>query len=109
MHLDLRNSLNDKSQRMLNALEPGTFIPIHRHCNTSETVIVLRGRVKWSYYNDSGNVTDCFIVSPQGNVMGLNVPKGQWHSLECLESGTVILSSKDGIYEPMADNDILYR
>ena len=106
MNLDLRNSPADQSQRMLNALEPGTVMPIHRHRNSSETVVVLRGKVKWLYYNDKGELTDTFIVAPGSDLVGLSVPKGQWHSLECLESGTVILESKDGAYEPMGEEDV---
>ena len=106
MNFDLRNSPEDKSQRMLNALEPGTVMPIHRHRNSSETVVVLRGRVKWTYYNDKGEITNVFIVAPNSNLVGLSVPKGQWHSLECLESGSVILSSKDGAWEALKEEDV---
>ena len=107
MNLDLRNTSADQSQRMLNALEPGTVMPIHRHRHTSETVIVLRGKVKWVYYNDKKEVTDTFIVAPGSDLVGLSVPMGQWHSLECLETGTVIFESKDGAYEPMGEEDVM--
>ena len=107
MNLDLRNSPADQSQRMLNALEPGTVMPIHRHRNSTETVVVLRGKVAWKYYNDLGELTETILVEPGGEILGLSVPVGQWHSLECLESGTVILETKDGKYEPLAEEDIL--
>jgi cupin fold WbuC family metalloprotein len=107
MNLDLRNSPNDQSQRMLNALEPGTVMPIHRHRHSSETVVVLRGKVKWVYYNDNKEVTDTFIVAPGSDLVGLSVPMGQWHSLECLETGTVIFESKDGAFEPTRPEDVL--
>ena len=107
MNLDLRNSPNDQSQRMLNALEPGTVMPIHRHRHSSETVVVLRGKVKWVYYNDKKEVTDTFIVAPGSDLVGLSVPMGQWHSLECLETGTVIFESKDGAFEPTRPEDVL--
>ena len=107
MNLDLRNNPNDQSQRMLNALEPGTVMPIHRHRHSSETVVVLRGKVKWVYYNDKKEVTDTFIVAPGSDLVGLSVPKGQWHSLECLETGTVIFESKDGAFEPTRPEDVL--
>ena len=106
MNLDLRNTPNDQSQRMLNALEPGTIIPIHRHRFSSETVVVLRGKVKWIYYDNNGKETDTFVVEPNGEICGLCVPLGQWHSLECLESGTVILETKDGAYAPMSNEDL---
>ena len=107
MNLDLRNSPNDQSQRMLNALEPGTVMPIHRHRHSSETVVVLRGKVKWVYYNDQKEITDTFIVAPGSDLVGLSVPMGQWHSLECLETGTVIFESKDGAFEPTRPEDVL--
>jgi len=109
MNYDLRNTPDDPSQRMLNALEPGTVMPIHRHRNTSETVVVLRGKVKWLYYNDKGELTDEILVESDGDIRGLSVPVGQWHSLECLESGSVILEAKDGPWEAMKDEDVLYK
>lgn len=109
MNFDLRNTPEDKSQRMLNALEPGTVMPIHRHQNTSETVVVLRGKVKWLYYNDEGVLTDTILVEAGSDICGLSVPMGQWHSLECLESGSVILSTKDGAWEAMKDEDVLSK
>ena len=107
MNLDLRNTPADQSQRMLNALEPGTVMPIHRHRNTSETVVVLCGKVKWLYYNDQGELTDTILVEANGDIRGLCVPIGQWHSLECLESGSVILETKDGPWEAMKDEDMM--
>ena len=107
MNYDLRNTPDDQSQRMLNALEPGTVMPIHRHQNTSETVVVLRGKVKWLYYNDKGELTDTILVEAGGDICGLSVPKGQWHSLECLETGSVILECKDGPWEALKEEDML--
>ena len=107
MNLDLRNTPADQSQRMLNALEPGTVMPIHRHQNTSETVVVLRGKVKWLYYNDQGELTDTILVEADGDIRGLSVPMGQWHSIECLETGSVILETKDGPWEAMKEEDML--
>ena len=107
MNLDLRNSPEDLSQRILNVLEPGTVMPIHRHRNSSETVVVLRGKVKWIYYNDKGEITDTFIVASGSDLIGLSVPKGQWHSLECMETESVILSAKDGVWAPLSEEDVL--
>ena len=107
MNLDLRNTPADQSQRMLNALEPGTVMPIHRHRHTSETVVVLRGKVKWLYYNDKGELTDTILVEAGGDICGLSVPMGQWHSIECLESGSVILETKDGAWEAMKEEDMM--
>ena len=107
MNYDLRNTPDDQSQRMLNALEPGTVMPIHRHQHTSETVVVLRGKVKWLYYNDHGELIDTILVEPDGDICGLSVPMGQWHSIECLVSGSVILETKDGPWEAMKDEDMM--
>jgi cupin fold WbuC family metalloprotein len=107
MNLDLRNSDADSSQRMLNALEPGTVIPIHRHCSTSETVVILRGRAVQWLYDAEGKVTEKVLLEVGGDIPAMSVEKGQWHRLECLESGTVILEMKDGAYEPISPADIL--
>ena len=106
-NLDLRNSDADSSQRMLNAIEPGSVVPIHRHRSTSETVVVLRGRVVEEYYSSEGAVEATFELTAGGLVCALNIPAGQWHTLRALESGTVILEMKDGAYEPIQECDVL--
>ena len=103
--LDLRNSADDQSQRMLNALEPGTVMPIHRHRTTSETCICIRGHFEEYFYDENGNLTDTIDMVPRGVV--LNIEKGQWHSLKCLESGTVLFEAKDGVYQPLSPDDIM--
>ena len=105
MNLDLRNSTADQSQRMLNAIEPGTVLPIHRHRTTSETVVCIRGHFEEYFYDVSGVRTAVVDMVPGGNV--LNIPAGWWHSLRSLESGTVLLEVKDGAYEPIGEEDIL--
>ena len=107
--LDLRNSTEDNSQRMLNALEPGTVMPIHRHLASSETVTLIRGKICWHFYDDAGNKTESVILDANGDVRCINVEKGRWHSLECLESGTVLLEAKDGPYHPLAEDEIFQR
>ena len=107
MNLDLRNSAEDTSQRMLNAIEPGSVVPIHRHKKTSETLVVLRGRIVEEFYDDAGTCTERIEVSPTSLVCALNIPAGSWHTLQSLESGTVILEMKDGAYEPIVADDIL--
>lgn len=104
-NLDMRNSVDDLSQRMLNALEPGTEMPIHRHKESSETCICIRGHFEEYFYDEQGNLTDTIDMVPGGVV--LNIEKGQWHSLKCLESGTVLFEAKDGKYEPLGPEDIL--
>lgn len=108
MNYDLRNSSEDKSQRMLNAIEPGSPLPIHRHQKTSETVICLRGRLVWEYYDELERIcTERIELSPNGPIVALNVPQGQWHTVKALESGSVIIECKDGSYEPQSPADIL--
>lgn len=108
MNLDLRNSADDKSQRMLNAIEPGSPMPIHRHQKTSETVVCLRGRLVWEFYDELERIcTDYIELTPNGQVVALNVPAGQWHTVKALESGSVILECKEGAYEPQRDEDVL--
>lgn len=105
-NLDLRNSPDDQSQRMLNAIEPGTVLPIHRHRDSSVTIVCIRGHFEEYYYDDNGNLTETIDMRP-GVV--LNMPKGQWHSINSLESGTVILEVQDGKWEPRAPEDILEK
>ena len=106
-NLDMRNSADDQSQRMLNALEPGTVMPIHRHLASSETVIILRGRIRWLFYDEQGRITESTELWSDGDVRMLNVEKGRWHSLECLESGSVLFEAKDGPYHPLEEDEIM--
>ena len=105
MNYDLRTTAEDGSQRMLNALEPGTVMPIHRHRTTSETCICIRGHFEEYFYDENGNLTDTIDMVPGGVV--LNIEKGQWHSLKCLESGTVLFEAKDGPYQPLSSDEIM--
>lgn len=108
MNLDLRNSVDDTSQRMLNAIEPGSVVPIHRHRHTSETVVCLRGRIVEEFYDELERIcTEAIVLSPNSSTVALNIPAGQWHTARSLESGTVILEVKDGPYEPISPEDIL--
>ena len=108
MNMDLRNSAEDQSQRMLNAIEPGSPLPIHRHQKTSETVVCLRGRLVWEFYDELERIcTERIELSPNGPIVALNVPQGQWHTVKALESGSVIIECKDGPYEPQSPADIL--
>ena len=121
MNYDLRNSTEDQSQRMLNAIEPESVVPIHRHQKSSETVVCLRGRVVEEYYQEvqgsgfkvqgvqepKAELVERIELSPNGQVVALNIPAGQWHTIRSLESGSVILEVKDGKYEPLQDCDVL--
>ena len=108
MNLDLRNSDIDGSQRMLNAIEPGSILPIHRHQKTSETMVCLRGKLRVEYYDELERIcTDSFIIELGGINVAVSIPIGVWHTVHALESGTCILEMKNGAYEPLSDVDIL--
>jgi len=108
MNLDLRNSAEDQSQRMLNAIEPESQLPIHRHQKTSETMVCLRGRLQVEFYDELERIcTDSFVIEPNGINVAVSIPIGVWHTVHALESGTCILEMKDGAYEPLQDVDIL--
>lgn len=108
INYDLRNSEADQSQRMLNAIEPGSPLPIHRHQKTSETMACLKGRLAVEFYDELERIcSDRIELAPNGSVVALNIPAGQWHTVKALESGTVILEMKNGAYEPLGEEDIL--
>ena len=109
INLGLRNSAADSSQRMLNAIEPGSVVPVHRHRGSSETLVVLRGRVVEEYYDSEGVCVATYELAAGGPAFGLNIPAGQWHSLRALDPGTVILEMKDGAYEPIGAEDVMER
>ena len=111
MHYDLRDSSEDESQRMLNAIEPGTVIPIHRHTMTSEDVIVLRGRAEEVFFDASGAETGRWLLTPggaeEGSYPAIHVPMGQYHTCRSLEHGTVIIEFKNTKYDPDTTEDYL--
>ena len=97
---DLRNSESDLSQRMLNAIEPGSVMPIHRHPDTSTTVIIIKGSIKQNFYNDEGVLTESVLLSANGKNRIIQIERGRWHNLECLETGTILFEAKDGAWKP---------
>lgn len=108
LNYDLRNSASDTSQRMLNALCPGTIVPIHRHRETTEVMMVVRGSVREHFYDSDGNLVESFLLKAGKDCL-IKIPAGQFHNLECLEEGTVIFEAKDGAYKPLAEEDRLER
>ena len=108
MNMDLRNGPEDGSQRMLNAIEPGSPLSIHRHKYTSETIVCVRGRVVEEFYDELERIcTESIELTPGGPNVAINVPAGQWHTVRALESGSVLLEMKDGKFEPLGPEDIL--
>ena len=107
MNYNFHESPESKSQRLLNALEPGTVMSVHRHNDTSETYVLLRGKLKVMFYNSSKELIESAVLEPAAGVYGVNIPAGQWHSLEVLEHDTVIFEAKDGPYVPLGGEDIM--
>lgn len=106
MNMDLRNSSEDKSQRMLNALLPGTVVPIHRHRDTSETTMIVRGKLFVVFYNDLGAQTERYLLDSTTGNYGVQISKGQWHAVEVIEPST-IFEVKDGPYVPITPEDTM--
>lgn len=107
INFDLRNSEDDNSQRMLNVLEPGTMMTIHRHTDTNETICMLRGSIKEMFYDENGNIIECHILRTGSDCPAMVIPAGMWHGLECLESDSILLTVKDGPYVALTEIDIL--
>ena len=107
MNFNLHDSLDAKAQRLLNALEPGTLLPIHRHTHTAETYLLLRGSIRVLFYNEDKTVKESFLLNHKEGAYGVHIPMGQWHTLEVLESGSVIFEVKDGPYMPLGKEDLM--
>lgn len=107
MNYNLHDSLEAKAQRLFNALEPETVLPVHRHRETAETYILVRGRMRVDYYNEAKEIIDSVVLDPLEGRFGIHVPAGQWHTVEALESGTMVFEVKDGPYRPFDPSDML--
>ena len=82
---NLHDKLDDPVQRLLNALEPGTDLPIHRHKNTEETYMLVRGGMRILFYNDKKEITESVVLSSKAGTYGISIPKGQWHTIDNIE------------------------
>lgn len=107
MNYNLHESFEDQVQRMFNALEPGTEIPIARHPYSNETLIMLRGKLRVLIYDDHRNIIEDVIIAPNTVNIGYHIPKGTWHTVQSLEEGTVCFETREGPYAPVAEEDIL--
>lgn len=107
MNYNLHESFEDSVQRMFNALEPGTEIPIARHPYANETLIMLRGKLRVLIYDDNKNIIEDVIIAPNTDNFGYHIPKGTWHTVQSLEEGTVCFETREGPYAPVAKEDIL--
>jgi cupin fold WbuC family metalloprotein len=106
INFNLHETLDEPVQRLLNALEPGTLLPIHRHTDTAETYLVLRGSLKILMYSEAGELESTQELNPGKGIYGVQIPAGQWHTVEVLEKGTVIFEVKEGPYRPLTNDDI---
>lgn len=103
MNYNFHLSLDEKCHRFLNAVEPRTEVPIHKHPTKDETFVILRGKVKVTTHCDDGSIIDSVVLSPEDGQYGINIPKGVWHKLESLESGSVIFECKEG---PFVEHEV---
>lgn len=106
-NFNLHESLDSKVQRLFNAMEPGTVVPIQRHQQTAETIIIVRGRLKACLLDDNKNIIEETILDTRIGNYGIHIPAGVWHCVEVLEQGTVIFEVKEGPYKPLATDDIM--
>ena len=107
MNYNLHERLDAKAQRLINVLLPGTLLPIHRHKHTAETYVLLRGKMFVVFYDDLGGQAERYLLDPTQGNYGVQIPKGQWHTVEVIEP-SAILEVKDGPYTPLQPEDILY-
>ena len=107
MNYNFHESLDDKCHRLLNALDPGTVVPVHRHPTKDESFVILRGKIRVNTYNDAGEVTESVVLSPADGKYGVDIAKNVWHGVECLESGSVIFEVKEGPFVPHDKDGIL--
>ena len=107
MNYNFHESLEDKCHRMLNAVEPGTLVPIHRHPTKDESFVILRGKVRSTTYNDDGSVIESVVLCHENGVYGVDIPKNVWHRLEAMEPDSVIFECKEGPFVPHEVEGIL--
>lgn len=107
MYFNFHQSLDEKCHRFLNAVEPGTEVPIHRHPTKDETFVILWGKVRVTTYNDDGSIIEDIILCPEEGMFGVNIPKGVWHKVESLETGSSFFECKEGPFVPHEEDGIL--
>jgi len=107
MNYNFHQTLDDKCHRMLNAVEPGTVVPIHRHPTKAESFVVLRGKVKVTTYNDDGSMRESIVLDPTAGQYGVDIPQNVWHTIESLDSDSVLFECKEGPFVRHEEEGIL--
>ena len=107
MNYNFHHSLDELCHRMLNALEPGTEVPIHHHPDKDETFVILRGKIRVTTYNDDGSVIDSVVLCQDDGIFGVNIPKNVWHTLEALEPNSCIFECKQGPFVRHEEEGVL--
>ncbi len=107
MNYNFHESLDAKDQRLINVLLPSTPLPVHRHKHTTETYVLLQGKIFVVFYDDLGGQIERYLLDPTQGNYGVQIPKSQWHTVEVIEP-SAILEVKDGPYTPLQPEDILY-
>ena len=107
MNFNFHQSLDEKCHRFLNAVEPGTEVPIHRHPTKDETFVLLRGKVRVTTHNDDGSIIEDIVLCPEEGKYGVNIQKGIWHKVESLASGSCFFECKEGPFVPHEEEGIL--
>ncbi len=107
MNYNFHHSLDEKCHRFLNAVEPGTEVPIHKHPTKDETFVLLRGRVRVTTHKDDGSISEDIVLCPEEGMYGVNIPKGVWHKVESLESGSCFFECKEGPFVPHEEEGVL--
>jgi len=107
MNYNFHQNLDEKCHRFLNAVEPGTEVPIHKHPTKDETFVLLRGKVKVTIHNDDGIIIESVVLCPTEGRYGVNIPKGVWHTLEAMETNSVIFECKEGPFVSHEEEGIL--
>ena len=107
MNFNFHQSLDEKCHRFLNAVEPGTEVPIHKHPTKDETFVILRGKVRVTTHMDDGSIIDDVVLCPEEGKYGVNIPKGVWHTIEAMEANSVIFECKEGPFVEHEEEGIL--
>lgn len=107
MNYNLNQSLDEKCHRFLNAVEPETEMPIHRHPTKDESFVIFRGKVRVTTHNDNGSIIEDIVQFPKEGKYGVNIPKGVWHTIEAMEPNSVIFECKEGPFIPHEHDGIL--